>query len=149
MAARLDALLDAARAERAALDALFDRLAPVPVAALVGRWAGRAFPTGDVWAWLLRPRPLLRWHGKRFASADRVDALVVRALGLTFAAPLGAAVLRPVEFRGRVSAAMIYRWLPIIDHFRAVDADTVMGVMETRGRIGAYFALRREPAEGG
>lgn len=128
---------------RAELDALFDGLAPVAAEAMLGRWAGAAFPTGDVWAFLLRRHPLVRWHGKRFRSPDRVNALVCRAFGLTFAAPLGSAVLRPVEFRGVVSTAMIYCWLPIIDHFRAVDADTLMGAMETRGRLRTYFGLRR------
>ncbi len=141
---RFEALLGARRTTRAELDALFDSLAPVTAEAMFGRWTGLAFPTGDLWQRLLRRRPLFRWHGKRFRSADRVNALVVSVFGLRVAAPLGAAVLRPVEFRGVLSTAMIYCWLPIIDHFRAVDADTLMGVMETRGRVRTHFALRRE-----
>jgi hypothetical protein len=141
---RFEALLGARRATRDELDALFDGLAPVTADAMLGRWSGLAFATGDAWQRLLRRRPLVRWHGKRFRGPDRVNALVVSAFGLRFAAPLGAAVLRPIEFRGTLSTAMIYCWLPIIDHFRAVDADTLMGVMETRGRVRTHFVLRRE-----
>ncbi len=142
---RFQALLAApGPAPRGDLDALFASLDPVEPEALIGRWRGAPFPTGDIWAFLLRQRPLVRWHGKRFRSPDRVDALVMRAFGLTFAAPLGAAVLRPVAFRGTVSTAMIYCWLPIIDHFRAEAPDTLMGAMETRGRLRTYFALFRE-----
>lgn len=142
---RFDALLRGpAPAGLEELGALFGSLAPVEPSAMIGRWSGAPFPTGDIWAFLMRQRRIARWQGKRFRSVDRVNALMVRVLGLTFPAPLGAAVVRPVAYRGTVSAAMIYCWLPIIDHFRAVDADTLMGAMETRGRVRTYFALIRE-----
>lgn len=47
--------------------------------------------------------------------------------------------LRDIEFRGVVSAAMVYDHLPIIDHFRRLDADTLLGVMDMRGLSEPYF----------
>ncbi|WP_067814057.1 DUF4334 domain-containing protein [Nocardia inohanensis] len=47
--------------------------------------------------------------------------------------------LRDLEFRGKSSAAMIYDHLPIIDVFRRVDADTLLGVMDMRGLSDPYF----------
>lgn len=53
--------------------------------------------------------------------------------------------LRNLEHRGRVSAAMIYDQLPIIDVFRRVDADTLLGVMDARAiRQPYFFILTRE-----
>lgn len=47
--------------------------------------------------------------------------------------------LRNLEFRGKSSAAMIYDHLPIIDIFRRVDEDTLLGVMDKRGLREPYF----------
>lgn len=47
--------------------------------------------------------------------------------------------LRPVEYRGVVTAAMVYDHLPIVDVFRRVDADTVLGVMDFRDLPEPYF----------
>ncbi|HIW91327.1 MAG TPA: DUF4334 domain-containing protein [Candidatus Corynebacterium avicola] len=56
-----------------------------------------------------------------------------------------AARLRAVEYRGVVSGTMIYDALPINDHFRAVDEDTLLGAMDFRGMESPFmFALRRE-----
>lgn len=52
--------------------------------------------------------------------------------------------LRDVEHRGVVSAAMVYDHLPIIDHFRAVDDDTLLGVMDMRGAPPYFFILSRD-----
>lgn len=51
--------------------------------------------------------------------------------------------LRDIEHRGLVSAAMIYDHLPIIDHFRAVDEGTLLGVMDLRGAAPYLFVLER------
>ena len=50
--------------------------------------------------------------------------------------------LRAVEYRGVVSAAMVYDHLPIIDVFRRVDADTLLGVMDLRGSAPYVFVLQ-------
>lgn len=47
--------------------------------------------------------------------------------------------LRDLEYRGKVGAAMIYDHLPIIDVFRRVDDDTLLGVMDQRGVEQPYF----------
>ncbi|MFT3660272.1 MAG: DUF4334 domain-containing protein [Gordonia sp. (in: high G+C Gram-positive bacteria)] len=49
--------------------------------------------------------------------------------------------LREVEFRGRVGAAMVYDDLPIIDHFRRLDDDALLGAMDLRGSRSPYFFL--------
>lgn len=51
--------------------------------------------------------------------------------------------LRAVSHRGTVSAAMVYDHLPIIDHFRMVDDDNVMGLMDYRGWPPYFFSLSR------
>lgn len=59
--------------------------------------------------------------------------------------------MRPVEVRGRVTAAMIYDHLPVHDAFRRVDERTVLGLMDEKGVERPYlFLLEREagqPAE--
>ncbi len=47
--------------------------------------------------------------------------------------------LRDLEYRGVVSAAMIYDHLPIIDCFRRVDERTLLGAMDLRGVKAPYF----------
>jgi hypothetical protein len=56
--------------------------------------------------------------------------------------------LREVMHRGVVSAAMIYDDQPIIDHFRRIEDDTVLGEMDMRGLAQPYFFLLRRDAAG-
>ena len=52
--------------------------------------------------------------------------------------------LREVRYRGVVSAALVYDALPVIDTFRAVDDDTVLGAMDARGMAAPLlFRLHR------
>ena len=52
--------------------------------------------------------------------------------------------LRTVALRGVSTAAMVYDQLPIIDVFRKIDDDTVIGAMDVRGTPQLYFfALKR------
>lgn len=53
--------------------------------------------------------------------------------------------LRPVEYRGVVTASMVYNQLPVIDHFRRVDDTTLLGVMNNPQMPGPpfFFVLRR------
>lgn len=54
--------------------------------------------------------------------------------------------LRMVEFRGQRTAAMVYDQLAIIDVFRKVDDDTLLGVMDMKGMDQPFFfVLRRDP----
>ncbi|QGQ20198.1 DUF4334 domain-containing protein [Cellulomonas sp. JZ18] len=53
--------------------------------------------------------------------------------------------LREVTYRGVPSGAMVYDRLPVVDAFRRVDDETVLGVMDMRWQPQPYvFALRRE-----
>jgi hypothetical protein len=52
--------------------------------------------------------------------------------------------LRDLEHRGVVTAAMVYDHLPIIDVFRRVDDDTLLGVMDLRGAPPYFFVLARD-----
>lgn len=47
------------------------------------------------------------------------------------------------EYRGVVSGALCYDTLPIVDHFRLVDDDTLLGLMDARGVPGEYFFVLR------
>lgn len=47
--------------------------------------------------------------------------------------------LREVHHRGVVTTAMVYDHLPIIDTFRRIDADTLLGVMDLRTYPQPYF----------
>jgi hypothetical protein len=49
--------------------------------------------------------------------------------------------LRTIEHRGVRTAAMIYDSLPIIDVFRRVDADVLLGAMDMRGLPEPFFFL--------
>ena len=43
---------------------------------------------------------------------------------------------------------MVYDALPVLDHFRRVDEDTLLAAMDARGLDAPFFfVLRREPAE--
>ncbi|WP_108659176.1 DUF4334 domain-containing protein [Acuticoccus kandeliae] len=70
---------------------------------------------------------------------------IVRTLSPLTATTKPKARLRRLEFRGVLTAAMIYDTLPIIDVFRSVDADLVVGCMDMRGDAEPYlFILERE-----
>jgi Domain of unknown function (DUF4334)/GXWXG protein len=51
--------------------------------------------------------------------------------------------LRTVEHRGVATAAMVYDALPIIDIFRRVGVDTLLGLMDLRGLPRPFFFLLR------
>jgi hypothetical protein len=51
--------------------------------------------------------------------------------------------LRTIEHRGVATAAMVYDALPIIDVFRRVDADILLGLMDLRGLARPFFFLLR------
>ncbi|MFS0703445.1 DUF4334 domain-containing protein [Cellulomonas sp. 179-A 9B4 NHS] len=94
----------------------------------------------------ITPTPLPMGMGLRLAPvvpravAARAFALV-RPL-LTTSRPH--ARLRTVVYRGVASAAMVYDRQPIVDAFRRVDDDTVLGAMDLRGQPHPFvFVLRR------
>ena len=77
--------------------------------------------------------------------AEAAFALSARAAGTT----RSTARLRVTEFRGVVTAMMIYDRLPIQDVFRAAAPDVLLGVMDLRGMAQPFFfVLRREGSWG-
>jgi hypothetical protein len=56
--------------------------------------------------------------------------------------------LRTVQHRGVDTAAMIYDSLPVIDYFRRVSDDVLLGAMDMRGLAAPFFfVLRRDATE--
>ena len=49
--------------------------------------------------------------------------------------------LRMMEYRGKVSATMIYDYLPINDSFRKIDENTVLGIMDFKKLPQPFFFL--------
>lgn len=47
--------------------------------------------------------------------------------------------LRMMEYRGKVSATMLYDYLPINDSFRKVDDNTVLGIMDFKNLPQPFF----------
>ena len=53
--------------------------------------------------------------------------------------------VRMTEYRGKLSATMIYDYLPINDVFRKVDENTLLGLMDFKGMEQPFFfVLRRD-----
>jgi hypothetical protein len=46
-----------------------------------------------------------------------------------------------MEYRGKVSATMIYDYLPINDTFRKVDDNTVLGIMDDKQSSQPFFFI--------
>ncbi|MGW4738550.1 DUF4334 domain-containing protein [Nocardia xishanensis] len=132
------------------LDELWAGLPTVRAEEILGEWRGAAFQTGHP---LCRALPANRWYGKRFRSPAHVEPLVCRAEnGSLFSNKelgKGEASLWNIEFRGEVTATMVYDGQPVFDHFKPLDDTTLMGIMNGRADLvladGAhfYFLLER------
>ncbi len=123
-------------------------------------WYGKAIQSPDHVHPLLfsspsgRVRPLdpslmptavaLRWPG--FARSSLVR-LVFAAAGPILRARGPGASLAPRAFRGRRSAALIYKRQPITDHLRSLDANRVIGLMERHGMDQPLFFLLTRDAD--
>jgi hypothetical protein len=130
------------------LDALWAALPVVRVEDILGEWRGSAFDTGHP---LNRRLSKAGWYGKTFLSADDAKPLIMRGedgrLYSDTELGKGEASLWMVEFRGESTATMVYDGRPVLDHFKAVDDRTLMGIMNGKG-IGPegpyfYFVLDR------
>ncbi len=156
--------------------AFFDDLPPMPITELVGAWAGAGLSTGHPLDGLLEAvgwrgkrfdgpeavHPLVFGRpGATFSVNPALAPLALRHPGLSRAAGgvAGPALslfrtsepkarLRMMEFRGVVTATMIYDQFPINDVFRKVDDGAVLGLMDQRGAKAPnyfFFTLTREP----
>jgi hypothetical protein len=123
------------------LKALYDQLEAVPADFMIGVWRGGKFDGGTT------PDPI-NWFGKQFVDRDHVEPLLVRGAdgSVQVFDKLGAARLREVKFRGQTGAALIYDKQPIMDYFRRISDDTVLGWGEVKGKDSVlFFYLTRAP----
>lgn len=120
---------------------------------VASRWYGKQFDSTENVHPLLFQTP----SGELFAGnpskmplnlADKISPDVVSKMGkfIGLAKPLIStkkytARLRNIEHRGVVTAAMVYDALPIIDMFRQVDDNTLLGVMDLRWSDKPYFFI--------
>lgn len=128
----------------ATLAAFFDQLPEITKEEILGEWKGGYITSGSIIDWSLKDYGVWGWIGKHYHSEDKVKALMHQFFGFEFNIPIiGQARIREIRFRGKVSAGMIYNYLPIIDHFRRVDDTTLMGAMDLKGKLVLYFYLYR------
>lgn len=131
------------------LDDFWAELAPATIEGMLGEWKGGEFQTGHNMNGQLEKAG---WYGKTFKSARDVQPLVcLDADGNKFSnveMGKGEASLWLEEFRGEVTATMVYDGQPVHDHFKKIDDDAVMGIMNGKGvRDNGkyyYFYLERE-----
>jgi hypothetical protein len=136
----------------AELDAFWATLEPTTIEFMIGEWKGGEFATGHRANGFMKR---LSWFGKTFASAADAKPLVcLDADGNKFSnveAMNGEASLWLEEFRGEVTASMVYDGRPVHDHFKKVDDNAVMGIMNGKGALDdssgtprhLYFYLER------
>jgi hypothetical protein len=132
----------------AELDDFWATLRPATVDDMIGEWKGGEFLTGHKMNGQLEQAG---WFGKTFKSAADVQPLVcMDADGNKFsnkAMGKGEASLWLENFRGEVTATMVYDGQPVHDHFKKIDDDAVMGIMNGKGVLDNgryyYFYLER------
>ncbi|OBJ70730.1 DUF4334 domain-containing protein [Mycobacterium sp. 1274756.6] len=124
------------------LDEFWASLPPATIEDMLGEWSGGEFVTGHKMNGQLEKA---RWFGKHFKSVTDVAPLVcLDENGEKFSnveMGKGEASLWLEEFRGEVVATMVYDGQPIHDHFKRIDDDTVMGIMNGKRVLddGRYF----------
>ena len=133
----------------AELDEFWAELAPATIDEMIGEWKGGEFQTGHKMNGQLEKAG---WYGKTFKSVRDVQPLVcLDADGNKFSnveLGKGEASLWLEDFRGEVTATMVYDGQPVHDHFKKIDDDAVMGIMNGKGVLDNgryyYFYLERE-----
>lgn len=118
---------------------LFDQLDPVNIDEMIGTWKGGKFDAGK------SPDPI-NWYGKRFNSAyDAEPLLASKPDGTIYSFDKwGMAQLREIKFRDKVSGSLIYNQKPLMDYFRKIDDDTLLGLGEMKGKLLFFFYLKRD-----
>lgn len=121
------------------------------------RWYGKEFLDAETVHPLLhktssgklfrvKPRPTLVYLSLRMpilkSKPFRPLSLMITRLLTT---NVSQARARMIEYRGKLSATMVYDFLPINDHFRMIDESTVLGMMDFKGLPDPFpFVLRRD-----
>ncbi len=127
----------------AELHTLYDSLDSVTCEEMLGDWRGGCFNTGHRGEKMLGK---LGWAGKRFSALNDVNPIMGEDAdgNLVVNDVMGAASLRMVEYRGQVTATMVYDQHPIFDHFKRVSKHVLLGVMDSKGdEFPLYFYLNR------
>ena len=135
------------------LDDVWAALETVHVDDILGQWRATALDTGHRAVSAMRE---IRWYGTRFNS--RLDAHPILRYdpdGYLYSDTDyadGTASLWMVEFRGEVTAAMLYDCVPVLDHFKKVDDGTLLGIMNEKQISSGnatffYFLLDRVDTE--
>ncbi|WP_078894648.1 DUF4334 domain-containing protein [Streptomyces sp. CT34] len=132
----------------AELDQLWAVLPTVRPEEILGMWKGTGITTGHRVESLLAQA---NWYGKTFHSVDHVEPLICRdehgALFSDAELAKGEASLWAVEFRGETTATMVYDGQPVLDHFKRVSDNTLLGVMNGKNVLDEgqhfYFILER------
>ncbi|TDF83854.1 DUF4334 domain-containing protein [Pseudomonas sp. H9] len=118
--------------------AFFDSLESVTPDQALGRWKGGDFNTGH---WGNAALKAMKWYGKWYRSKlDAVPLVCYDEHGCLFSNKTmkGEASLWELEFRGKVSTTMIYDGVPIFDHLRKVDDNTLFGIMDGKSFEGPF-----------
>ncbi|BBY45163.1 hypothetical protein A5765_03690 [Mycolicibacterium celeriflavum] len=132
----------------AELDEFWATLKPATIGFMIGEWKGGEFHTGHKANGFMER---LNWFGKTFVSATDAKPLVcLDDDGNKFSnteAMKGEASLWMEEFRGEMVASMVYDGAPVHDHFKVVDENAVVGIMNGKGALDEgrhlYFYLER------
>jgi hypothetical protein len=118
------------------------------------RWYGKRFDSADAVhplvfgspgalysldPWRL-PLGLVRWPSFARSGAARA---AVRLLTPLLRTSRPRARLRTMEVRGVATAVMLYDHLPIVDAFRRLDPQSLLGYMDQRGEAPFFFLLER------
>lgn len=152
---------------------IFDELEPATLELMTGRWNGFEIETGHFLDGLLGPsgwygklfaspeevHPLL-FYTKNKTGLYSVNPSLVplrpnlpKFEGVGFIMRLikpfvktkkAHARMRMIEFRGKVTGTMVYDKLAIMDHFAKIDDNTLLGVMDLKGRDYYPFVLERD-----
>jgi hypothetical protein len=132
----------------AELDDFWASLEPITDDFMIGEWKGGAFDNGHP---VVSGLAKANWFGKTMKSATDVQPIVcLDENGDKFnnvKLAKGEASLWMEEFRGEVTATMVYDGQAIHDHFKKIDDNAVMGIMNGKagiynGQFG-YFYLER------
>ena len=124
------------------LDEIWAALDIVRPAEILGQWKGSEFDNGHPLCGMLAS---LGWYGKRFDSVLDAKPLIMRGpdgeLYSDVEIGKGEASLWMVEFRGECTATMVYDGQPIFDHFKRVDENTLMAMMNGKTLPGAVASF--------
>jgi hypothetical protein len=123
------------------LEEFWSTLETVSIDFMIGDWRGGDLATGHRGEGFLDDR----WFGTTFVSASDVQPVVcIDTDGNKYSDTElmnGEASLWMEEFRGEVTATMVYDGLPIHDHFKKVDDTAVIAITNGKGALdnGRYF----------